>query len=275
VTGPGAPEPGQPNIYPLHAGVPGFPGEALDALLDGKPLTARAAAGTPAAPGLARVAELLSALTAPPAPDELAGHVVALAEFRGLSGMPGAPPEQEPARTPAPVPATAGRRPLRTAVASWVAAALLGAVVALGGVAAAAYLGVLPGPMQQWVHNHFRSVPTPVSQLTHTPQPTPHPQASPSSAAGATSPGAAIPGRHTSPPGQTSPAARTSPASSAPASTPAVAGFPGAAGTCNAWDHASPSARAHSARFRQLITAAGGAANVPAYCASVTGSPSP
>ncbi len=271
MTGPGAPEPDQPNIFPLHADAPGFPADALDALLDGKPLPARPAAGAAAAPELARVADLLSALTAAPAPDELAGHIVALAEFRSLGGMPGAPPAPEP--PPAPAPAPAGRRPLRRTVAGWVAAAMMGAVVALGGLAAAAYLGLLPGPMQQWVHSHFR-VPTPVSQLTHTPQPTPHPQPSPTGAAGVTSPGAVVPGR-TSPAARSSPPGQSSPASSAPATSPAVAGFPGAAGTCNAWDHASPSARAHSARFRQLIAAAGGAGNVPAYCASVTGSPSP
>jgi hypothetical protein len=252
MTGPDAPEPAMPNVFRLHADAPGFPGEALDALIAGKPLTAMAAAGPAASPGLQRVAELLSALTAPPAPDELAGHTLALAEFRSLGGRLGTP---SPA---APAPAPRGR--LRRVLSSRLAAAIAGAAVTLGGLAVAAYTGLLPAPVQQWAHETIHA-PAPVSSQPAAPPDTPHRHATPPSPA-------ATPGTHAaSPSGSASP--------TAPPTAPAGIALPRAARLCRAWDLATPRARMRRPRFQKLIAAAGGVADVPAYCAAVTAPPSP
>jgi hypothetical protein len=126
-----------PNIPRLpRAIVPGLPGEALDVLLAGH--LSPDEAGT----GLQPVAALLAMLTVAPEDGELAGHARALAEFRHQRGMP--------IRSHR----SAHRRPrLLTSLLSARAAAAAAAAASLGGLATAAYAGVLPAPAQQFAHN--------------------------------------------------------------------------------------------------------------------------
>jgi len=105
------------------------------------------------------------------------------------------------------------------------------AVAVLGGAAAAAYAGALPAPVQRLAHN---AVGAPAPKASHgpaTPQVTPVPSA-------------------TGGPDATGPAAF---------------------GLCNAYAHAKAhgTAAEKSAAFRNLAAAAGGAANITAFCAAV------
>lgn len=105
-------------------------------------------------------------------------------------------------------------------------------VVSVGGFAAAAYVGVLPAPVQQAVHD----------------------------AVGAPAPG----GRDA---GSTRP---RQPGTSPTAGIGQPTGTGAAAGLCRAWstDQAKGAARERSAAFQKLATAAGGPAKVQAYCAT-------
>jgi hypothetical protein len=126
-----------PNIPRLpRAIVPGLPGEALDALLAGHLAPDEAGAG------LQPVAGLLAALAAAPEGGELAGHARALAEFRHRPGRPAR--SHRSARR---------RSRLLPSLLSARAAAAAAAATALGGLATAAYAGVLPAPAQQLAHN--------------------------------------------------------------------------------------------------------------------------
>ena len=91
-------------------------------------------------PGLRHVAEVLAALTSSPASDELAGEASVLAEFRrGVGKSALSPGPWRPHRfTP--------RLGARAAVAAAVAA------LGLGGLASAAYAGMLPAPVQRLAH---------------------------------------------------------------------------------------------------------------------------
>ena len=152
MTGRDVPDADMPNTpRPHRADVPAGPDEALDALLAGSLLTA--AAG----PGLQPVAELLAALTAPPEAGELAGHARALAEFRATR-QAAAQPARATAWQQAPAPAghrrrAARPRPLRSLLTTRAAAAVGALATVLGGVATAAYAGVLPRPAQQFAHD--------------------------------------------------------------------------------------------------------------------------
>jgi len=97
------------------------------------------------APGLRPVADVLAALTAGPAGDELAGEAAALAEFRSRVGVP--VPVSRPRHR---------RHPLLTSLLS-ARAATVAAVAALsaGGFATAAFAGALPAPAQQFAHHTF------------------------------------------------------------------------------------------------------------------------
>ncbi len=283
MSGPDVPEPDMPDDDPAET--PGLPGEALDALLDGNLLAAGAAAGPEFAPRLQEVAELLAALGAVPSADELAGHDQALTAFRRMRqataprhsspddatarASAGAPPGGRPAWP-------AHRRRRHPAALLAIRAATGGAVTALAAIAAAAYLGVLPAPLQQLAHDTI-GAPVPATSQPGRPQPAPPRQASPSTLTSSPSPSlvtvpssASLPSRRLG--SGSSPARAASPP---PATAPAQAAPPGTAGQCNAYEHASPSARKHSAAFRRLIAAAGGQDKVPAYCAKMTGSPSP
>ena len=208
-------------------------------------------------------ADLLSwSLTAPPSPAELADERIALGAFRKVlararaervkvvavgskatsergtgSATRGA---SRTGSTRRPAPAGAGARSRsaargasvarrsRTAALALTAASL--SVVSLGGVAAAAYVGVLPTPVQQALHD----------------------------AVGAPAPGARDDGSSS----RRQPTAP--PTAGAGAPTPDSA----AAGLCRAWstDQAKGTSRERSIAFRKLVTAAGGPEKVQSYC---------
>lgn len=132
-------------------------------------------------------------------------------------------------------PAHAPRRRRRPVLASLLSAQLAAAAVLILGGIAAAWLGVLPASAQRLAHEVFGA-----------------PAARPSA-----------PAQH--------PAAATSP--NAPQTTPAGpdATGPRAHGLCTAYWHAKAHghARQKSVAFRNLAAAAGGAANIPVYCAGV------
>ena len=109
---------------------------AVAALLAGTELPADAAAG------LRPVADVLAALRAGPASDELAGLAAAQAEFRRGVGAP-EQPKRSPRRRAAGLASRLGAK---------AAAAAAAAAISLGGVAAAAYAGALPGSLQQFAH---------------------------------------------------------------------------------------------------------------------------
>ncbi|MGE5131364.1 MAG: hypothetical protein ACM32E_00460 [Gemmatimonadota bacterium] len=152
MTGRDVPDADMPNTpRPHRADVPAGPDEALDALLAGGLLTA----GT--GPGLQPVAELLAALTAPPEAGELAGHARALAEFRATrqaAAQPARAPAGQQDAAPGGHRRRAARPRRRRSLLTTRAAAAVGALATvLGGVATAAYAGVLPGPVQQFAHD--------------------------------------------------------------------------------------------------------------------------
>jgi hypothetical protein len=181
--------------------------------------------------GLQPAAALLAALNAAPEDGELAGHARVLAEFRRRGGMP------VHARR------SARRRSrlltsLLTAKAA--AAAAAAAVAALSGVAAAAYTGTLPAPAQQFAHSVIGA-------------PSPQPSRGP---------------------GTPQPSYRPGTPQGTPARTDAVgpdATGPAAFGLCNAYAHAKAhgTASQKAVAFRNLAAAAGGAAKIAAYCATV------
>jgi len=91
-------------------------------------------------PGLQPVADVLAALRSGPTGDELAGEASVLAEFRRSVGVASAPAPHRPRRVTSLVGA-------RAAVAAAVAA------LSLGGLATAAYAGMLPAPVQRLAHD--------------------------------------------------------------------------------------------------------------------------
>jgi hypothetical protein len=203
MTGRDVPDADMPNMpRPHRADMPAGPDEALDALLAGE---LRPDAG---GDGLRPVADLLAALTAPAGADELAGHAQALAEFRqtrlAAASQQDAAPRRLAGAVAAPVPRRA-RRP-RSGPATRAAAATATLAAVLGGLASAAYAGVLPAPVQQVAHEIIGAPP-------------PHPvRPVPGQVTRSRRPGTA-PGRGASPDG----VPRPSPAGQ-PAATPASAG---------------------------------------------------
>jgi hypothetical protein len=92
-------------------------------------------------PGLEHVADLLAALRSAPSSDELAGEAGILAEFRrGTGGPVLSPGSRRPRRF-------TSRLGARAAVAAAVAA------LGLGGLATAAYAGMLPASVQRLAHD--------------------------------------------------------------------------------------------------------------------------
>jgi len=92
-------------------------------------------------PGLQHVADVLAALRSGPTSDELAGQASILAEFRRGTGVPELSP--------------GSRRPHRLTSLLGTRAAVAAAVAALslGGLATAAYAGMLPAPVQRLAHD--------------------------------------------------------------------------------------------------------------------------
>lgn len=120
----------------------------------------------------------------------------------------------------------------RSRTAALTVTALSLSLASIGGFSAAAYVGVLPTPVQQAMHD----------------------------AVGAPAPGARGGGSSTGRQPVTSPTAGVGPSATSSA----------AAGLCRAWstDKAKGTAREHSVAFRNLSSAAGGPENVQAYCAT-------
>jgi len=100
-------------------------------------------------PELRHALDVLAALQAGPARDELADEAAALAEFRINAARP------------RPRLASGSRRRLTRlpSLSAKVAAATAVVAVAIGGVAAAAVVGVLPGPVQHALHDAIPSIP--------------------------------------------------------------------------------------------------------------------
>lgn len=146
----------------------------LDALLDGGPLPGEDQAG------LQPVADVLAALRAPATPAELTGQASALAEFRAQPRRSRS--RRRPHRGQSP---QRGRPVLGTLLRPRPVTALAAAVV-VAGLAAGAYEGDLPGPVQQWAHHTFgltasRTKATPSSSPSRSraaPSPTPDPSPS-------------------------------------------------------------------------------------------------
>jgi hypothetical protein len=90
-------------------------------------------------PGLQPVSDVLAALRSGPTREELAGEASVLAEFRRGAGVA--------ARTPAP------HRPRRVTSLVGARVAVAAAAVTLGGLATAAYAGMLPAPVQRLAHD--------------------------------------------------------------------------------------------------------------------------
>ena len=139
----GVPNDDMPNFLRPAArdGLP-FSDAALAALLAG-------AEPPEPMPGLQPVADVLAALRSGPTGDELVGEASVLAEFRRGAGVV--------ARTPAP------HRPRRVTSLVGARAAVAAAVAALslGGLATAAYAGMLPAPVQRFAHDTIGAPPAP------------------------------------------------------------------------------------------------------------------
>jgi hypothetical protein len=203
-----------PNFpWPSRRDAPEIGNASLAALLAGAELPA----GSP--PELQPVADVLAALTAGPAGDELAGEYAALAAFRNRVGVP--VPAHQPRHRRHPL--------LASLLSARAAAATAVAALSFGGFATAAFAGALPAPAQQFAHSTIGAPAAGDRQPTGT-----HPSAT---------------------------ATPVGPDATGPA----------AFGLCTAWAHAKAhgTSSQQAVAFRNLAAAAGGAANVAAYCAAV------
>lgn len=121
--------------WPGRADAPQLGDAALDAVLEGARIPADQ-------PELRSLGGLVTALTAAPAADELAGEAVAMAAFRDRP------------RVSAPIRHTRRRPRLLSPLLSVKAAiAATAAIIGLGGVTAAAYAGALPSSIQKFAHD--------------------------------------------------------------------------------------------------------------------------
>jgi hypothetical protein len=127
-----------PNLpWPGRREAPAIPDASLAALLAGTPPPDQSAAVQPAA-------DVVAALRAGPARDELGGEAAALAEFRNGRARAARPTSR----------ARRGQRPARraTRIPVRVTAAAAVAAVGIGSLASAAYVGALPTPIQRLAH---------------------------------------------------------------------------------------------------------------------------
>jgi hypothetical protein len=127
------------------------------------------------------------------------------------------------------------RRPLPSLRSVRLAAAIAAGAVLLGGAALGAYAGVLPIPVQRTAHDT----------------------------------GGTSPAQHSAPPTPAVPQA-TGTAHLPKAKAGRRVNAKGARGLCNAYAHQKVHGKQNSAVFRKLTAAAGGAANIPAFCASLS-----
>jgi hypothetical protein len=207
-----------------EAALPAADQDLLERLLDGRLDPASAP------PGYRRLAGLLAAATAPAAPEELAGARLAMAEFAAV--MRSHPPTLASRRSSVP----------SKVFTMKAAAAALGAVLSLGGVAAAAS-GLLPGQA------------SPVADQA---------PATTGAAAAAQGPGKAAANLRGSAKAEST-AGRAS--AVGPDATAAAR-----LGLCRAWQGgqgADHGRKAQSVAFQALAAAAGGADQVAAYCQDV------
>ncbi len=138
MTGPGVSDDDMPSLrWPPRRDESARTDESLAALLAG------ALPPEDAPPELRPALDVLAALRAQPGRDELLDEAAALAEFRIRAARPG--PADRPRR----------RRSARLlpSLSAKIAAATAVIAVALGGVAAAAVVGVLPAPFQRLAHD--------------------------------------------------------------------------------------------------------------------------
>ncbi|MET8042796.1 hypothetical protein ABZU25_18290 [Micromonospora sp. NPDC005215] len=190
------------------------------------------------------VAGLLAAAAGPARPGELAGEEAALAAFRAARANPAPSAPHRP-----------GRRRLTTGAVAWIGAV---AATATAGAAFAAVTRdrtpdpVAPAPSRT-SSSPERSAPTSDAPDRSAPPGPPSP--------GRPSPGAPVPG----------------PPSPDPPSTP---GAPAGQlhGLCRAWQAKKPEQREKALRtpaFERLVAAAGGVAEVAAYCQRLAPEPKP
>lgn len=143
-----------PNrTWPPRTDVSGIPDAALAALLAGTTPPADDSTAS-----LRHVADVLAALRAEPAADEMAGRAAALTEFRRrVSGS------ARPARSRRVSPAA-----LMPVLRTRAGAAGTAAVLGFGGIVAAAYAGALPAAAQSVAHDTI-GAPRPASDHQHSP----------------------------------------------------------------------------------------------------------
>jgi hypothetical protein len=123
--------------FPRRAGDQPVPGVALDRLLDGDFATERTI------PDVEALADLLSAAAGPPSDRELAGQTAAIAAFARERDVGGHRHNAAVARR---------RSVLSTFLGTKLAAAAAAGAIGFGGLAAAAYAGALPEPIQDFAH---------------------------------------------------------------------------------------------------------------------------
>ncbi len=203
-------------------------------------VTRRSAARLLDEPNLAgtnSVGHVLAAAAGPASETELAGEHAAATMFRAATLAP----------------ALAPRRPsmIKAAIANLLAAKVLTAgalaAAATGGIALAAANGALPNPLG---HVHSNVTPAPASSRSHT------------------DPGSPNSSSHGQPTGSDS--------TSAPRSADASPS-PSLSGLCKAYQAgatSNPGNAMQNPAFTVLVTAAGGAGNVNAYCVNLIGVPS-
>ncbi|MEH1029438.1 hypothetical protein V6W11_16990 [Micromonospora profundi] len=176
------------------------------------------------------VARLLAAAAAPARPEELAGTEAAVAAFRAARAAEGVTAAPPVARRPH------GRR-LTTGALAWIGA--VAATATAGAAFAAAGLDLTPDPEP------------------------PAPTSAPSTSGGTAASPSVAPSRPT--PSTTRPGVQPAPP------TPQAGASPNSHlhGLCRAWQAKKPAQREKALRtpsFQRLVTAAGGAAEVEAYC---------
>ncbi|MET8092457.1 hypothetical protein [Micromonospora sp. NPDC005220] len=177
-------------------------------------------------PPVEPVAALLAAAAGPVRPSELAGEEVALAAFRAARANPAPAVPQRP-----------GRRRVTTGAVAWIGA--VAATATAGAAFAAVTRDRAPDPVAP-APSHLS--PSPHQGATRSPEPT-----------------------RSMGPGAPSPVAPP-PVTATPAS-PAIVGQ--VHGLCRAWRAKKPEQREKALRtpgFQKLVTAAGGPAEVEAYC---------
>ncbi|MFG1919832.1 hypothetical protein [Micromonospora sp. NPDC048898] len=188
----------------------------------------------PPGPSADPVAGLLAAAAGPARPGELAGEEAALAAFRAARA------------DPAPSAPHRSRRRLTTGAVAWIGA--VAATATAGAAFAAVTRDRAPDPVAP---EPSRTSPSPEGSASTSGEPSRSAPVGPPSP-GRPSPGAPLPG---------SPSAGTPSAPSAPAAD--------LHGLCRAWQAKKPEERERALRtpaFETLVAAAGGPAEVEAYC---------